>query len=77
MNMIELICSIKDQKGSSGETTKFLVNRLKIDGKSFGGKFAVDMRYLSNSCKFEGELEILTCGCGVAGCAGIIEGIHL
>ncbi len=77
MNSIELICQIKDEKSSSGEVARFLVNRLKIDGKMFGNKFAIDMKELSNSCRFDGEFEILTCSCGVAACTGITEGIHV
>jgi hypothetical protein len=75
MNNIELICTIEEVESSTGDKAKLLTRQLRIDGKAFNEKFAIDMEQLSNSCKFSGEFEILTCSCGIANCAGIYEGI--
>ncbi|MBV5337765.1 MAG: bifunctional (p)ppGpp synthetase/guanosine-3',5'-bis(diphosphate) 3'-pyrophosphohydrolase, partial [Deltaproteobacteria bacterium] len=37
----------------------------------------MDLHALADSCRYSGVFEILTCGCGVAGCAGIYEGIRV
>jgi hypothetical protein len=77
MNKLELKCSIEEVESSPGVKSKFLTKTLTVDGKAFNEKFELDMEELANSCRFDGEFEILTCGCGVAGCAGIDEGIHV
>ena len=77
MNKLELICDIEELADSSEEKTKFLTHKLRIDGKLFNRKHPLDLNALADSCKFTGEFDILTCGCGIAGCAGIFEGIHV
>lgn len=75
MNKFELVCTIEDDKTYDGKPSKFLYNAIQIDGKPFHIKHSLDMKELSLSCRFSGEFEILTCGCGIAGCDGITEGI--
>ena len=77
MNKIDLVCTIKNIKSDDGNKAKFLYKIIQIDGKPFHKKHALDMEELALSCRFSGEFEILTCGCGNAGCAGIDEGIHV
>ena len=77
MNKFGLVCTFKASKSHDGKKTKFLYKTMQIDGKPFHKKYALDMEELALSCRFSGEFEILTCGCGYAGCAGIDEGIHV
>ena len=48
-----------------------------IDEAPSGSDFAVNAFELAKSCQTSGEMEIFTCGCGVAGCAGIYDGIRV
>lgn len=48
------------------------VDRQHIDEPHF-----IDLPLLVQSFHVQGWCEIFTCGCSVAGCAGIVEGIHI
>ena len=77
MNRFELVCTIKGIKSDDGTMTRFLCKNISIDSKPFHKKYAIDMEELVLSCRFSGEFEILTCGCGIAICAGIDDGIKV
>ncbi len=52
---------------------------LLVDGKPLVdfGYYTVDVDALSQSIQVSGTFDILTCDCGVAGCAGLNSGIHI
>ena len=70
---IQLIASLKDQPSHSSDLLVEYV--LEINGQAIHEEFWVDLFELAKSCQLDGEFDIFTCSCGVAGCAGIFEGI--
>lgn len=48
-----------------------------INGENLAPNHSIDMRLLAKSCQLSGEFFIVTCGCGVAGCANIEDGIRV
>lgn len=57
--------------------TSWLDTDVIIDGQPFGADFSVDIFAFAKSCQSAGEMDLFTCGCGVAACAGIFEGIRV
>jgi len=50
---------------------------LKVNDVFLHPELSVDLRALAKSSQCSGEFDIFTCGCGIAGCAGIFEGIRV
>lgn len=48
-----------------------------IDGNHLDEPHSIDLPLLIDSCHIERWYGIFTCGCGNAGCAGIVDGIHV
>ena len=48
-----------------------------VDGQHLDEPHPIDMLLLVQSLHESGWFEIFTCGCGVGGCAGIVEGIQV
>lgn len=48
-----------------------------VDGELLDEPHCIDLPQLVHSLHVAGWYEIYTCGCGVGGCAGIVEGIHV
>lgn len=48
-----------------------------VDGELLDEPHFIDLPQLVHSLHVAGWYEIYTCGCGVGGCAGIVEGIHV
>jgi hypothetical protein len=48
-----------------------------VDGELLDEPHFIDLPQLVHSLHVAGWHEIFTCGCGVGGCAGIVEGIHV
>lgn len=70
---IRLTASLKNQFRHSSDLLVEYV--LEINGQAIHEEFCVDLFELAKSCQLDGEFDIFTCSCGVAGCAGIFEGI--
>ena len=68
-------CSEHGKRTTDGKLSlhpEIWVDRQHIDEPHF-----IDLPLLVQSLHVQGWYEIFTCGCGVAGCAGIVEGIHV
>lgn len=61
---------------TSGATTD-LDAEIWVDGQLIDEPHCIDLPQLVHSIHEPGWYEIFTCGCGVGGCAGIVEGIHV
>lgn len=48
-----------------------------INGENLAPENPIDLRELAKSCQLVGEFHIVTCGCGVADCASIYDGIRV
>lgn len=65
-------------KGLSLEKDQFtLESEIWIDGHHLNEPHFIDLPALIQNLYEEGWHDIFTCGCGVSGCAGIPEGIHV
>ena len=76
MNKIGLTF-VFEEENTDGNMEKYLVPNLTVDDYLINEDFALDLRELANSCRFDGEHFILTCGCGEPGCAGIFDGFYV
>lgn len=65
----------KHRTPDDGET--WIELAVLIDGRPFGQDFAVDIFEFAKSCQSDGEMELFTCGCGNASCAGIFKGVQV
>lgn len=65
------------KRGPDKHGNVWLNIRVRIDGEPFGQVFVADVFAFAKSCQLAGELDLFTCGCGIAGCAGIFEGIRV
>ncbi len=54
-----------------------LWSEIWIDGQHLDEPHPIDLPLLVQSLHAPGWYEIFTCGCGIGGCAGIVEGIHV
>lgn len=54
-----------------------LYAEIRVDGELLDEPHFIDLPQLVHSLHAAGWYEIYTCGCGVGGCAGIVEGIHV
>lgn len=54
---------------------------LRVNGQSLfdlrDGGLSIDLAELARSVDHDGDYQMLTCSCGIAGCAGIKEGIRV
>jgi hypothetical protein len=48
-----------------------------VDGQHIDEPHPIDLLLLVQSLHESGWFEIFTCGCGVGGCAGIVDGIQV
>ena len=56
----------------------FLITQtVLINGECLASENPIDLRQLAKSCQVSGEFYIVTCGCGDAGCAGILDGVRV
>jgi hypothetical protein len=72
---IQLVAFMSAQPGHCSDLLVEYV--LEINGQAVYEEFSIDLPELAKSCQLDGEFEIFTCGCGVAGCAGIFQGIKV
>lgn len=77
---IELKVSLTPQyAASSAETPEvyLLTQAVYINGENLAPDHPIDLIQLAKSCQIPGEFFIVTCGCGVAQCASIEDGIQV
>jgi len=70
------ILSLSFRKVDCPKSPSYLVGELRIDGQLLGDRYVLDVRRLAQALQREGEHFIFTCGCGVPGCAGIVDGVQ-
>lgn len=63
------------QRLDGGKSTLF--TGIWVDGKHIDEPHFVDLPLLVQSLHVPNWYEIFTCGCGVGGCAGIVDGIQV
>ncbi len=54
-----------------------LCSEIWVDGQHLDEPHPIDLPLLVQSLHIPACYEIFTCGCGIGGCAGIVEGIHV
>lgn len=54
---------------------KLLKQSIWINYQNISPSYSIALKELVKSCQLSGEFEIVTCECGIAGCAGIYKGI--
>ena len=64
-------------KGTQEEGNTTLYSQIWIDGQHLDEPHFIDLPALIQSIYKEGWRDIFTCGCGIAGCAGIPDGIRV
>lgn len=72
LDTISLCSSLKEQ---ADETRLWIDYGLEINGQQEYAEFPINLQQLIKSCQMDGDFAIYTCGCGIAGCAGIERGI--
>lgn len=76
-NMTDKIKTIASLDKSPGYEALSMSCNLEVNGDWLHPEFSIDLRALAKSCQCAGFFDIFTCGCGIAGCAGIFEGIKI
>ena len=70
------ILSLSFRKVDCPKSPSYLVGELRIDGQPLGDRYVLDVHRLAEALAREGEHFIFTCGCGVPGCIGIVDGVQ-
>jgi hypothetical protein len=69
--------ALKSTDDSENCGTQWADQEIWIDGVCVEASHIVDLNELINSLSQSGEFFIFTCECGIAGCAGIEEGVQV
>lgn len=78
-NVFELVICTKSREDAQqdDESKKLVYLEIWIDGQHLDEPHPVDLIQLVRSLFEPGEFDIFTCGCGVAACAEIYQGIYV
>ncbi|MEO0488064.1 MAG: hypothetical protein AAFZ49_00730 [Cyanobacteria bacterium J06659_2] len=78
VNQFKVFCKLGERRAEDTQPPN-LTFEIFVDGQAFTdfSYYAVDLAALVQSMHQDGQFYIITCGCGVPDCIGIVRGINV